>query len=411
MPISHYVYMVNDSPITLWGLSSRERLQRMIVRAGQLTFVNNLDCLSAHSSVMMLRGDYLYDDRIIKRLAQESNVVLHITNHGRSIPVAAVIEAEYATQAEDLLSEDATTGHIPDVQTVQLKDWSSGFQEQLRKFDPPYILPISPDRQEAFEEHLYSGSYKGVTDLVTKWAWPIPAKWVVRLCVKLGIVPNVVTTFSLILTIIAGVCFTKGQYGVGLFAGWLMTFLDTVDGKLARVTVTSSKIGHVLDHGLDIIHPPLWYIAWGIGLAAFLPPISWLTLPNIFGIILIGYILGRLCEGLFQLCLGQFGMFCWRPLDSFNRLITARRNPNLILLTASLCIGQPDWGLLAVTGWTTLSTIILLFRLSQAFITRLFSGKALRPWLADIGKEIPRDSLAAKTFTRPPLTTSIQSTD
>ena len=50
--------------------------------------------------------------------------------------------------------------------------------------------------------------------------------------------------------------------------GWLMTFLDTVDGKLARVTVTSSRIGDVLDHGLDIIHPPLWYIAWGVGLPA-----------------------------------------------------------------------------------------------------------------------------------------------
>ncbi len=48
--------------------------------------------------------------------------------------------------------------------------------------------------------------------------------------------------------------------------GWLMTFLDTVDGKLARVTVTSSRLGDVLDHGLDIIHPPLWYIAWGVGL-------------------------------------------------------------------------------------------------------------------------------------------------
>ncbi|MDR4499825.1 MAG: CDP-alcohol phosphatidyltransferase family protein, partial [Nitrospirales bacterium] len=200
-------------------------------------------------------------------------------------------------------------------------------------------------------------------------------------------------------------------FGSGLVAGWIMTFLDTVDGKLARVTVTSSKIGHILDHGLDIIHPPLWYIAWGMGLAAFTPPTPWLSLDTLFGIILAGYIAGRLCEGLFQLCLGQFGLFCWRPIDSFNRLITARRNPNLILLTGSLCIGRPDLGFLAVAAWTVASTIILLIRLGLAFGVRMFSGTPLRPWLADIGIAIDHDSLAAKTFTRPPLTKTIQSTD
>ncbi|GJL49933.1 MAG: hypothetical protein NPIRA01_11600 [Nitrospirales bacterium] len=383
----------------------------MVQRAGNLSFLENLQTLPANSSVLILRGDFLYDDRIIKRLAKEEQTILQVSIKQTLIPVAAVVPTQFARQAEMLLMEQTSAREIPDVQTVELQDWASGFQEQLRKFDPPYVLPITSDRQQDFEEHLYSGSYKGVTDLITKWAWPIPAKWAARLCVKAGIAPNAVTTLSLLLTIIAGICFIKGQFGIGLLAGWLMTFLDTVDGKLARVTVTSSKLGHVLDHGLDIIHPPLWYIAWGLGLAAFTPPTAWLTLHTIFGIILLGYIVGRLCEGLFQLCLGQFGLFCWRPLDSFNRLITARRNPNLILLTGSLCIGRPDLGLLAVTAWTVLSTVILLLRLGFAFSVRMISGSPLRPWLAEIGTIVDRKSLAAKTFTRPPLTTTIQSTD
>jgi len=383
----------------------------MLQRAGNLTLLEDLQALPADSSVLILRGDFLYDDRIIKRLVKEEKTILQVSITHTLIPVAAVVPTQFARQAEALLLEQTSGNAIPGVKTVALQDWASGFQEQLRKFDPPYILPITGDRQQDFEEHLYSGSYKGVTDLITKWAWPIPAKWAVRLCVNAGIVPNAVTTLSLILTIIAGLCFTKGYYGIGLLAGWLMTFLDTVDGKLARVTVTSSKFGHVLDHGLDIIHPPLWYIAWGLGLAAFTPPTAWLTLQTIFGIILLGYIVGRLCEGLFQLCLGQFGLFCWRPLDSFNRLITARRNPNLILLTGSLCMGRPDLGLLAVTAWTVCSTLFLLIRLGFAFSVRLLSGNPLRPWLAEIGSTVAQDSIAAKTFTRPPLTTTIQSTD
>ena len=406
-----FVYIVNDAPISLWGLTSRERLQRMVTRAGNFTILESLTSLPPGSSVMILRGDFLYDDRIIKRLAKEENTLLQVSIKNNLVPVAAVVPAQLAAQAGAVLSINSSVKDIPDIQPVLLQDWSSGFQEQLRKFDPPYVLAITADKQQAFEEHLYSGSYKGVTDLITKWAWPIPAKWVVRICVKTGITPNTVTTVSLLLTIIAGICFAQGQYAIGLLAGWIMTFLDTVDGKLARVTVTSSKIGHILDHGLDIIHPPLWYIAWGIGLSTFTPPTPWLSLHNIFGIILAGYIIGRLCEGLFQLCLGQFGLFCWRPLDSFNRLITARRNPNLILLTGSLFLGRPDLGLLAVVTWTVISTVILLIRLGLAFGVRMISGNPLRPWLADIGTAIDHNSLAAKTFTRPPLTTTIQSND
>ena len=332
--------MVNEVPITLWGLSSRERVRRIAVRIGQFIMLDSLDALPPDASVLLLRGDFLYDERILKRLALEDQTLLQVPVHSQRVSVAAIVPAPLAAQASQILSSPASSRTLPDLQTVQLHEWSAGFQEQLRKFDPPYVLPITADNQHALEEHLYSGSYKGVTDLVTKWAWPIPAKWVVRACVTMGIVPNVVTTLSIILTIIAGVCFANGAYGSGLVAGWIMTFLDTVDGKLARVTVTSSKIGHILDHGLDIIHPPLWYIAWGMGLAAFTPPTPWLSLNTMFGIILAGYIAGRLCEGLFQLCLGQFGLFCWRPIDSFNRLITARRNPNL-LLTDGLTLRWP----------------------------------------------------------------------
>jgi phosphatidylglycerophosphate synthase len=403
--------MVNDVSISLWGLSSRERLERMTLRAGDLTFIENLDSLPTDSSVLIFRGDFLYDDRIIRLLAKEENKLLQISIKKETIPVAAVVSSELAARAAHVLSKDSPINDVPEITTVQLHDWSSGFQEQLRKFDPPYILPIVASSKDAFEEHLFSGSYKGVTDLITKWAWPIPAKWVVHHCVNFGITPNAVTIFSIVLTIIAGICFAQGQYILGLIAGWLMTFLDTVDGKLARVTVTSSKIGHILDHGLDIIHPPLWYIAWGLGLGAFTAPSSWLSLHNIFAIILAGYITGRLCEGSFQLFFGRFGLFCWRQFDSFNRLITARRNPNLILLTGSLCFGRPDLGFLAVLAWTILSTLIIFIRLVFAFSVRLRTGNALHPWLADIGTVVDSNSLAAKIFTRPPFTTTIQSTD
>src|SRR6185295_9499511 len=120
------------------------------------------------------------------------------------------------------------------------------------------------DRVAALERHLFDGSYKGITDLVTKWVWPAPARLVTGFCARNGIPPNAVTSMSFALVLLATWLFARADFGLGLVLAWLMTFLDTVDGKLARVTVQSSTFGHFLDHGLDLVHPPFWYLAWGL---------------------------------------------------------------------------------------------------------------------------------------------------
>jgi hypothetical protein len=52
----------------------------------------------------------------------------------------------------------------------------------------------------------------------------------------------------------------------------------------------------------------------------------------------------------------------------------------LIILTASAIIGRPDWGFVAVTFWTVLTTLILFVRLLQGGISRLKQG-SLESWL------------------------------
>jgi phosphatidylglycerophosphate synthase len=288
---------------------------------------------------------------------------------------------------------------LPGIRSHTLETISVSFQEKLRKFDPPFVLPISAEKRRHLEQQLFAWSYKGVTDLVTKWVWPLPAQWAVGQCVRLGIRPNQVTLASLILVILAGTLFAYGQYGWGLLAGWAMTFLDTVDGKLARVTVTSSRFGHYFDHIIDLVHPPIWYILWGLGLE-FSHPDGWgYSLSKVIWLIMIGYVAGRLAEGMFQWCLGRFGIFCWRPVDSYFRLVTARRNPNLILLTVSVLAGRPELGLLAVAFWTVLTSLLLLLRLAWAGILRFQEGP-LKSWFMDADQPLYSKSLAARLFTR-----------
>jgi hypothetical protein len=122
-------------------------------------------------------------------------------------------------------------------------------------------------------------------------------------------------------------------------------------------------------------------------------------------VIIGGYLVGRLVELVFSLWLGPFGIFCWRPVDSYFRLITARRNPNLILLTAGAVTGHCDLGLLAVAFWTGLTSLFLLIRLGMAGFARIASGP-LRSWLSDIDQGAYDRSLAAKLFTRRAATPS-----
>jgi hypothetical protein len=175
-----------------------------------------------------------------------------------------------------------------------------------------------------------------------------------------------------------------------------MTFLDTVDGKLARVTLSSSRIGHVLDHGLDILHPPFWYLAWTMGLllspdggalSADSDVASWLRPAGLIAV--VGYIVGRLIEGLFML-LFKMEIHCWQPIDGFFRLITARRNPNLLLLSAATLCGRPDLGLVFVALWTIFSVAFHAVRLLQACGQRL-RGRPVLVWQETTNdSEMPR---------------------
>ncbi|MDT8345422.1 MAG: CDP-alcohol phosphatidyltransferase family protein [Thermohalobaculum sp.] len=248
------------------------------------------------------------------------------------------------------------------------------YDHALRKRALPYAVSVSADGAAAVEERLYAGSYKGVTDLVTKYVWPRPALWATRLCARLGLSPNTVTTLSLVLVVAAFWCFWNALWAPGLVLGWAMTFLDTVDGKLARVTLQSSRWGNVYDHGIDLIHPPFWYLAVWHGLDGQWGGNDVLDLS--LAVILGGYVLGRVFEGIFMHRFG-FHIHVWRRIDSVARVITARRNPNMLILTVAAVPGYVAGGFIAVAAWTVFWLVFHFVRLVQALV----AGRRHVSWL------------------------------
>lgn len=370
-----YLHVIGDLPVRLWGLTPRERLLRQIRQVAGVSPIEDLETLPPDATLLLVHGGYVTEVRTLRGLLGQPGTLLCCATDQRL--AAGCVPAAQARVAAALLGGGRS--EVPEGLRLAEPADLDAFDKGLRRSAPPLLEPVTQGDRERLEDLLYGNAYKGITDLVTKWLWPRPAKGAVHWFADRGITPNQVTTAGFLLMILAGWLFYQGHYALGLAAGWVMTFLDTVDGKLARVTIQSSRAGHLLDHGMDLIHPPFWYLLWGMSLSDFGTPLG-LERGDYYSLIFAGYVGGRLCEALFHL-LGSCSIFGWRPFDAYFRLVTARRNPSLILLTLSVLIGRPEWGFVAVALWTALSTGILVLRLAQGALARLSQGP-LQSWLA-----------------------------
>ena len=386
--------IVGDTPCRLWGLDAHERLRRQLREVGVRVVVTDPAQASDAQQILVIDARFLFGLLTLRGILGHPDTLLIRPDDAR---VAAALVAREWLDAVVACVRDGTA-KPPGLRAITVLDLA-GYDRNLRKTAPPLLEEVTPDKCPALEALLYGNAYKGVTDFVTKWWWPRPARLLVRWCADHGITPNMVTLLGVALVLAATYAFYRGAYGVGLACAWAMTLLDTVDGKLARVTVASSKLGHVLDHGVDIVHPPFWYLAWGVGLGAIevIDPLLWTvawglgldtaqpgrtSIVVLCGLVFGGYLAGRLIEVAFHQ-LGRCGIFAWRPFDAWFRLITARRNPCLVILTIGTLAGRPELAFVGVVAWTLASTAILFLRLLYAAFVRWQSGQPLDSWLKD----------------------------
>jgi phosphatidylglycerophosphate synthase len=358
--------IIGESPLRVWSLPSAERLRRQLHRAGATAVA------SQATRWVLLRADWVFDEALVRGLVRRTEECALLADDGSCVAMSV------DTARRDAAAAALARGQsLDDVARFAPETLADSYNDALRKREPPYLLPLRAENLRAIEARVFAGSYKGVTDLVTLYVWPRPARMVTRWCAHLGISPNMVTSASLLLVLLAMWAFWQGHYFWGLAAAWPMTFLDTVDGKLARVTLQSSPWGNVFDHSIDLIHPPFWWWAWIVGLTPFGLPLEQSSL--VLWVIVAGYILQRLEEGLF-IQLFKMDMHVWQRFDSVLRLVTARRNPNLVILTVATLFGRPDAGIAIVAIWVAICLLLHGVRLLQAAVAR--RRGPLRSWLS-----------------------------
>ena len=362
---------VGANPARVFGLDAETRACRLAEKAG-------MDCAQAVDPVrpaVLADLGFAWDPAWLAAIAKRPGSVLIL--HGR--PVLAHLAAGQAMPELRAAMESGGTWAGEGLEPIDAETAELSYSE-LRKRDRPFVMPLDPADPVPVERAAYDASYKGVTDLLTLYLWRRPAFYLTRWAAQAGMTPNQVTLIGAILCVATFFLWMKGLYWPGVATAFGFMVLDTVDGKLARCTGQSSHWGNIFDHGLDLVHPPFWWWAWAEGLNyhgdPFEPVYEWLIVLAIVG----GYVVQRVIEGVFM---RKFGMHIhvWRPIDSKFRLITARRNPNMVILVASLIIFRPDMGLELVALWTMVSLIFHAVRLAQANALAERGGKVVS-WLA-----------------------------
>ncbi len=362
---------VGANAARVFGLDAKTRACRLAARSGH----DCADQAPAGGGVLLANLDFAWDPAWLKMLADKPGTVIasdgrpvlaHVASGGDSAAVAAAMQGQSSGTGEGMIELDAATAEVAYV--------------DLRKKQRPFVLPLSAETAERVERAAYDASYKGVTDALTLYLWRRPAFHLTRWAAQAGLSPNAVTAVGAVLCVLAFFLFWNGHYWLGTLSGFAFMVLDTVDGKLARCTGTSSWWGNIFDHGIDLIHPPFWWWAWLHGLGAYGRPLEPVYAANLLAVIVAGYIVQRAIEGAFM---RRFAMHIhvWQQIDSQFRLITARRNPNMVILVLALLLGRPDVGIELVALWTLVCLVFHAVRLAQAEAA-YYRGDPVVSWLS-----------------------------
>ena len=363
---------VGRNPARAFSMSAEDRAKALAVKAG----LQPADAPSGGRSVIYSDLNWAWDPEWLLVLAEQPGSVL--VKDGHVVLVHVPPGADASPPLEAMASGQPYSGEGFERLDADTAAFS---YRMLRKRDRPFVMPLDPADPGPVERAAYNASYKGVTDILTLYLWRGLAFHLTRWAAAAGLSPNFVTTIGTLFCVAAFFLFYAGWYWTGIASGFIFMVLDTVDGKLARCTGQSSKWGNLFDHGVDLVHPPFWWWAWAEGLKAYGRPLDDRVYElMIVGAIVLGYVVQRVIEGIF---VRRYGMHIhvWRRIDSRFRLITARRNPNMVILVVALAFGRPDLGIELVALWTVLSLIFHAVRLAQANARRDRGGPVVS-WLS-----------------------------
>jgi phosphatidylglycerophosphate synthase len=309
--------------------------------------------------VVLLEGDGLYDERIVKALCQ-STAALCISNaQAVHPPLAACVDPHsvgtYSVNDWQHWVQTAVDKGLIETRSVHHMD---SYLPSLRRDVIPQLQRVStPEAIRDIENAMYHDTFKGVMELVGAYGYRLPVRGLTRFFARTSVTPNMLTALSVVCKFAAIPFFALGWLWTGLLLAWGFVILDSVDGKLARMTVRYSRRAGRIDKGTTLPAYLGWYLALGwhvSGGNVFTPP-GWA------GIALAAFALfDKLSMMYFVRTFGR-SLLDYEPVDRQIHLFNARKNL-LVVLMIGLLLEQTLPAFYLITFWMGLTFLAHLLR-------------------------------------------------
>ena len=349
------------------GDTFADRLRRVIARADAPLLLLDATTLADPRLAATLAGR-TQSTAVLPRERDDDAAVLYL------MPDPGIVDAALTAGPKDLAALTRLLVQAERVSMLKEEEFQ-GFVRRLRRTLPWHLFKVeSRERAARLERFLFWSNYKGSTDLFTRYVYP-PLVWLmVRPLARWHIHPNWVTLVSIILALGAIPCWATGHMIVGFVMAYAMSVLDSVDGKLARLTFTDSRLGNFMDHGLDMVHPPFWYLSWAYGLG--FGPEGWHSaLARAAIAIFVLYVIDRLVLKIYPRVFKR-AFHTHSRMDGVVRSFIARRNISLPLFTVGYLIGLGREAFYLIVAWQAAT---VLYHAGRTFWILAIERAHLRP--------------------------------
>lgn len=210
--------------------------------------------------VLILSGHGVYDDRILEHLLAATDDLRFCDTNSSNDVIAATLQIQ---TSQSIAMVHAMAVRLAPTSLKQIP----AYIRFLRKNIVPKMQPVSnPTGIKDLEKVLFKDTFKGGLELIAVYGYQPVVRELTRWTSRTFLTPNMITGAAFVMRFGAMPLMATGWLASGLIVAALFIILDSLDGKLARMTYRFSDTFDKIDHWGSLPARVGWYacIAWGL---------------------------------------------------------------------------------------------------------------------------------------------------
>jgi phosphatidylglycerophosphate synthase len=296
-----------------------------------------------HDRFIAVAADLLIDERILVWLTAQTTDVMLSPRPGERPETAAMLHAESldARSIEDARIKVVAADSLP------------AYWESMHGEVPLHLRRIASDRDA-------EDAWRILLDYIQRRTLELPARYfdpffenlIVRRLAPTAITANQVTLVTTALGFAVAGLYLTGWLRLGVLLAIFVEVLDGVDGKLARITRTTSKAGEY-EHILDFFYENSWWLALGRFLSRNGSPFAWTAALLMVVFDLTDNIVYSIADVRWHRSVDYA-----TPLLARFRLIAGRRNIYTWIFLPGFFLGAPAFSFYLAVAWAGVTAAI-----------------------------------------------------